>query len=84
MSLKDSFDEVTDTYQNVITKAMSSRDETIVREIETLEIEYEKKRTKLLSEAEKTMDPILRKEWKQAQKEYSDFTNKILLELDNQ
>ena len=84
MSLKDSFDEVTDTYQNVITKAMSSRDETIVREIETLEIEYEKKRTKLLSEAEKTMDSILRKEWKQAQKEYSDFTNKILLELDNQ
>ena len=83
MPLKDSFDEVTDTYQNVITKAMNSRDETLVRKIETLEKEFEKKRTKLLNKAEKTMDPILRKEWKQAQKEYSDFTNKILLELDN-
>jgi len=84
LPLKDSFDEVTDTYHNVITKAMRSRDETLVRKIETLEKEFEKKRTKLLSEAEKTMDPILRKEWKQAQKEYSDFTNKILLVLDNQ
>jgi len=84
LPLKDSLDDVTDTYYNVITKAMRSRDETLVREIETLEIEFEKKRTKLLSMAEKTMDPILRKEWKQAQKEYSDFTNKILLELDNQ
>jgi len=81
---KDSLDDVIDTYHNVINKAMNSRDETIVKEIETLEKEFEKKRTKLQSEAEKTMDPILRKEWKQAQKEYSDFTNKILLELDNQ
>jgi len=61
---------------------MRSRDKNLVREIDMLEKNYEVKRAKLEKEAEKTMDPKLRKEWKKAQKEFADFTNKVLLKLD--
>ena len=63
---------------------MRSRDKKLVQEIKNLEKEYETKREKLEKEAEKTMDPTLRKEWKQAQKEYSNYMNKMMLKLDNQ
>jgi hypothetical protein len=82
LPLKNSLDQAIDTYHNTIKKAMRSRDKNLVREINNLEKEYEKKRAKLEREAEKTMDPGLRREWKKAQNEYSDFTYKILLELD--
>ena len=63
---------------------MRSRDKKLVQEIKNLEKEYDTKREKLEKKAEKTMDPTLRKEWKQTQKEYSNYMNKIMLKLDNQ
>ena len=58
-----------DTYFQAREKAARSRDKTIVRKIRNLEKEYDKELGKLEKEAEKTMDPKLRKEWKQAHKE---------------
>jgi len=84
LSLKDSLGQGNVTYHNAVKKAMRSRDEKLVQEIKNLEKEYETKREKLEKEAEKTMDPTLRKEWKQAQKEYSNYMNKMMLKLDNQ
>ena len=83
MSLKDSLGQGNVAYHNAIKKAMHSRDKKLVQEIKNLEKVYETKREKLEKEAEKTMDPTLRKEWKQAQKEYSNYMNKMMLKLDN-
>lgn len=74
--------QVTDKYRQAIKKALNSRDKKLVREISKLEKEYDAKLTKLEKKADKTMDPQLRKEWKQARKEYSDFSDKLQLELD--
>ena len=59
---------------------MRTRDKKIVKEIRKLEKDYEKKLAKLEKESEKTMDPKLRREWKQAEKEHDKFIDKIFSE----
>jgi len=68
-------------YQKIREYAMRTRDKKIVKEIRKLEKDYEKKRAKLEKESEKTMDPKLRREWKQAEKEHDEFIDKIFSEL---
>jgi len=75
-------DQANDNFENTNNKAMASRDKKAVKAIEKLENEYKRKRARLENEANKTMDPKLRKEWIHAQKEYSDVWTKILLEMD--
>ena len=60
---------------------MLTRDKKIVTEIRKLENDYEKKLAKLEEESEKTMDPKLRREQKQAEKEHDEFIDKIFSEL---
>lgn len=63
-------------------KAMGSRDKKAVQKIQNLEEEYEKKLGKLQKEAEKTMDPNLRIEWRQAHKVYCDDLEKRMIRID--
>lgn len=78
-----SLKQATDRYRQVIKKAMNSRDKKLVREISKLEKEYDEKLAKLEKKADKTMNPELRKEWRQARKEYSILMDKVEIELEN-
>jgi len=60
--------QIMDNYHKTKKSAMRTRDKKIVKEIKKLENDYEKKLAKLEKESEKTMDPKLRREWKQAKK----------------
>jgi hypothetical protein len=63
---KKSRKQILDAYIQAREKAFDSIDKIIIRKQQKLEKELEK----LEKEANKTMDPKLRKEWKQAQREY--------------
>ena len=63
-------------------KAMGSRDKKAVQKIQNLEEEHEKKLANLQKEAEKTMDPNLRIEWRQAYKVYCDDLEKRMIRID--
>ena len=60
-----------DIYLQAKEKALRSRDKLLVHKIRNLEKEQGKELDKLEKEAEKSMDPKLRREWKQIHKEYS-------------
>ncbi|MCE9653412.1 MAG: hypothetical protein K8Q89_10235 [Nitrosarchaeum sp.] len=66
MVQKKSRRQMFDAYVQARDKAFDSRDKTLVRKQQKLEKELEK----VEKDANETMDPKLRKEWKQAHREY--------------
>ena len=80
---KKSYEQIFEKYERTQKKLMGSRDKKIVKEIAKVENEYEKKLSKLEKAAYKTIEPNLRREWKQARKEYLEFFEKRLSKLDS-
>ena len=80
---KKSYEQIFEKYERTQKKLMGSRDKKIVKEIAKVENEYEKKLSKLEKAAYKTIEPNLRREWRQARKEYLEFFEKRLSKLDS-
>jgi len=80
---KKSYEQLFEKYERTQKKLMDSRDKKIVKEITKVENEYEKKLSKLEKAAYKTIEPNLRREWRQARKEYLEFFEKKLSKLDS-
>ncbi len=79
---KKSYEQIFEKYERTQKKLMGSRDKKIVEEITKVEKEYEKKISKLEKAAYKTIEPNLRREWKQTRKEYLEFLEKIFSKFD--
>jgi len=79
---KKSLEELYEKYERTIKKVMGSRDKKIVKKITKVEIDNEKKLSKLYKAAYKTIEPKLRRELKQAEKELGEYMDNRVSKYD--
>jgi len=79
---KKSFVGLYEKYERAVEKAMGSRDKKIVKKITKVEKDNEKKLSTLYKAANKTMEPNLRREWKQAEKKVGEYMEKRFFKFD--